>query len=242
MGLKQLCTIKIDNERIWPSLNLGKPILKVSLALMRNIRLPCISQVNLILNRGSHRERLANESDISNIAVSMFKKLGIFKKFKLEKAEHRLLGDAVSVKLSKKQVGTMGVLSEKIQRDFGINKSVYLAVFDWDMMMNLVNEKGIVFGDIPKYPEVRRDFSLLLDQYVPFSDIQKIAQQKGGHLLKEIDLFDVYEGKNLPQGKKSYAVKFVWLDTKQTLKDEIVDGLMNDIRASLEKQLGASLR
>ena len=82
----------------------------------------------------------------------------------------------------------------------------------------------------------------MLDKTVSFSDIQKIASQKGGHLLQNIDLFDVYEGKNLPEGKRSYAVKFIWLDKKSTLKDDIVDGLMEDIRKALEKDLGAVLR
>ncbi len=184
----------------------------------------------------------ATESNVSDICSALFKRLGVYKKFKLEAVNHPLLDNATKVKLSKKDAATVGVVNTKTQKHFGISRAVHVAVLNWDVMLSLIDQKAAVFGNIPKFPEVRRDFSLLLDKSVPFSSIQKIAQQKGGHYLQDIDLFDVYEGKNLPEGKKSYAVKFIWQDKKQTLKDEIVDGLMNDIRASLEKDLGASLR
>ncbi|NND77205.1 MAG: phenylalanine--tRNA ligase subunit beta [Flavobacteriales bacterium] len=205
-------------------------------------------QVALFATGRQQPENWANGNDlqfegtITDISQSIFKKLGIFKKYKLEASQHPLLSNATSIKLSKKDVGVVGVLDTKTQKDLDINKPVYIAVLNWDVMLSMVDPRGISFRDIPKFPEVRRDFSLLLDKSVSFSDIQKIAAQKGGHLLQDVDLFDVYEGKNLPEGKRSYAVKFIWLDRKSTLKDDIVDGLMEDIRKALEKDLGAVLR
>ena len=184
----------------------------------------------------------ADETDITDTLQALFKKLGVFNKFKLEAQSNSILSQVSKLKLSKKEVAEVGRLKPELQKKFDINNAVYVALINWDNLFGLINDKSEVFTDIPKFPFVRRDFSLLLDKSVPFSEIQKIAQQKGGHLLKDVDLFDVYEGKNLPEGKKSYAVKFVWLDQKQTLKDEIVDKLMNDIRKSLENEVGASLR
>jgi phenylalanyl-tRNA synthetase beta chain len=100
----------------------------------------------------------------------------------------------------------------------------------------------IKFKDIPKYPEVRRDFALLLDNDVTFEDIDKIAMQTEKQLLKDVDLFDVYQGKNLPKGKKSYAVSFMIQDEHKTLTDKQIDKIMNKLQANFEKQLGAELR
>jgi phenylalanyl-tRNA synthetase beta chain len=98
------------------------------------------------------------------------------------------------------------------------------------------------FTELPKTFEVRRDFSLLLDHFVPFSEIERIAKSCEKKLLKNVGLFDVYEGKNLPEGKKSYAVSFTFQDQEHTLKDERIDPVMERIRGKLESDLGASLR
>ena len=96
--------------------------------------------------------------------------------------------------------------------------------------------------DIPKYPEVRRDFALLLDQSVSFEEIHKVANQSEKQLLKNVNLFDVYEGEKLPKGKKSYAVSFTLQDEHKTLTDKQIDKIMNKLQTNFEKQLGAELR
>ena len=106
----------------------------------------------------------------------------------------------------------------------------------------MVKNKEIVFKPIPKYPSVRRDFALLLDQKVSFNDIYEIAHKTERKLLKEVDLFDVYEGKNLPEGKKSYAVSFIFLDENKTLTDKQIDKTMAKLQQQFEKQLNAELR
>ena len=116
------------------------------------------------------------------------------------------------------------------------------ANFKWDALIEVAQYNTIKFKPIPKYPEVKRDFALLLDNNVSFADIYKIAKQSEKHLLKTIDLFDVYTGKNLPEGKKSYAVSFVLQDELKTLNDKQIDKIMSKLQTNFEKQLGAELR
>ena len=115
------------------------------------------------------------------------------------------------------------------------------ADFNWDLVLKLISLK-IKFQDIPKYPEVRRDLALLVDEKVSFESIYNIATQTEKSLLKEVNLFDVYQGKNLPEGKKSYAVSFVIQDATKTLTDAQIDKTIGKIKQNLENELGASLR
>ncbi|MBT8221627.1 MAG: phenylalanine--tRNA ligase subunit beta, partial [Eudoraea sp.] len=106
----------------------------------------------------------------------------------------------------------------------------------------LAGRKDITYREVPKYPDVKRDFALLLDDEVPFERIRKIAFNTEKKLLKKVNLFDVYTGKNLPKGKKSYAVSFTLQDEQKTLTDKQIDKIMNKLRAQYEKELGAELR
>lgn len=99
-----------------------------------------------------------------------------------------------------------------------------------------------MFKDIAKFPQVRRDLALLLDKNVPYADLENAARKSEKNLLKGINLFDVYEGKNLPEGKKSYAISFILQDDEKTLTDDIIDGVMKKIIETYEKQFGAALR
>ena len=109
------------------------------------------------------------------------------------------------------------------------------------MILKLLSNK-IKFTEIPKYPEVRRDLSLLLDEKVTFDSIYNLARQTEKSLLKDINLFDVYQGKNLPEGKKSYAVSFTIQDTTKTLTDVQIDNVMDKLQYNFETELGANLR
>ena len=116
------------------------------------------------------------------------------------------------------------------------------ADFNWDNVITLAKHSDIKFKDIPKYPEVRRDFALLLDDNVTFETINNIAKQTEKQLLKAVNLFDVYQGKNLTKGKKSYAISFTLQDEKKTLTDKRIDKIMNKLQSNFESQLGAELR
>ncbi|QBZ98079.1 phenylalanine--tRNA ligase subunit beta [Flavobacterium sangjuense] len=134
-----------------------------------------------------------------------------------------------------------GTVKKSILKHFDIKQEVFFADFNWNLILKLINNK-IKFIDIPKYPEVRRDLALLVDDSVAFDAIYAIARQTEKSLLKEVNLFDVYQGKNLPEGKKSYAVSFTLQDNTKTLTDEQIDKIMNKLQKNLETEVGASLR
>lgn len=134
-----------------------------------------------------------------------------------------------------------GVVKKSILKHFDIKQEVLFADFNWALILKLISNK-IKYVEIPKYPEVRRDLSLLLDEGVSFDSIYNIARQTEKSLLKDISLFDVYQGKNLPEGKKSYAVSFTIQDNTKTLTDVQIDKIMGKLQKNLETELGASLR
>ena len=134
-----------------------------------------------------------------------------------------------------------GTVKKNIIKHFDIKQEVLFADFNWNGILKLLSNK-IKFQEIPKYPEVRRDLALLIDENVAFDDIYKIARQSEKSLLKNIDLFDVYKGSNLPEGKKSYAVSFIIQDNTKTLTDLQIDKIMNKLQLNFETELGAVLR
>ncbi len=135
----------------------------------------------------------------------------------------------------------MGTVKKSILKYFDIKQEVFYADFNWNLILKLISIK-IKYQDIPKYPEVRRDLSLLLDKNISFDELYAIARSSEKNLLKDIQLFDVYEGKNLPEGKKSYALSFIIQDTTKTLTDEQIDKIMNKLQQHFEKEVGAVLR
>ncbi len=134
-----------------------------------------------------------------------------------------------------------GTVKKSILKHFDIKQEVFYADFDWNAVLKSISNK-IKFVEIPKYPEVRRDLALLLDESVAFEEIYNIARQTEKSLLKEITLFDVYVGKNLPEGKKSYAVSFTIQDESKTLTDTQIEKIMSKLQNNFQTQLGAQLR
>ena len=134
-----------------------------------------------------------------------------------------------------------GTVKKTILKHFDIKQEVFYADFDWNVVLTSISNK-IKFVEIPKYPEVRRDLALLIDESVAFEAIYDIARQTEKTLLKEITLFDVYMGKNLPEGKKSYAVSFTIQDESKTLTDTQIEKIMTKLQSNFETQLGAQLR
>jgi len=136
----------------------------------------------------------------------------------------------------------MGIVNHRILKMFGIENPVYFADLKWKQIMKLLKNAHVTYSEISKYPAVSRDLALLLDNSIEFAQIEKIAYQTEKKLLKAVKLFDVYEGKNLPQGKKSYAVNFILQDTEKTLNDKTIDAIMQKLIQQLTKQLNAELR
>ncbi|MEI3118396.1 MAG: phenylalanine--tRNA ligase subunit beta [Parabacteroides johnsonii] len=143
---------------------------------------------------------------------------------------------------SGRQLGTMGIVSPKICKEMDIETDVYYAELSWTLLMKEIKKSKVTFSEISKFPAVKRDLALLLDKNVQFAEIEKIATESERKLLKNIALFDVYEGKNLPAGKKSYAVSFYLQDEGKTLNDKQIDAIMKKIQTNLEQKLGAQLR
>ena len=141
-----------------------------------------------------------------------------------------------------KQLIEMGVLSKKVQKAADIDTTVYYCEMNWTALMKLIRNHKVLFTEIAKYPAVSRDLALLIDQNVEFAQIEEIARQTERKLLKKVELFDVYEGKNLPAGKKSYAVNFILQDAEKTMGDKQIEAIMNKLIANLKQKLGAELR
>jgi phenylalanyl-tRNA synthetase beta chain len=127
-------------------------------------------------------------------------------------------------------------------KSFGIKQEVLFADFDWANVIQSMEGTRIKVEELPKYPEVKRDLALLLDEEVNFVDLHDFAKQAEKKLLKQVDLFDVYLGDKLPEGKKSYALSFILQDKNKTLTDKQIDKIMKKLQQGFEHQFKAELR
>ncbi len=160
-----------------------------------------------------------------------------------EKSDSSIFSSGLTLKnRGGKKFVELGVVSHKLQKDFGIQNPVYYADLNWSALMKAIRKNKVEYTEISKYPAVSRDLALLIDKQVEFAQIEQIARQSERKLLKKVELFDVYEGKNLPEGKKSYAVNFILQDEQKTMGDKQIDAIMQKIIQNLKKQLNAELR
>ena len=136
----------------------------------------------------------------------------------------------------------LGIITKKLQKQFGLDNPVYYAELNWTQLMKATKKNEILYTEIPKFPSVSRDLALLVDNGVEFAQIEQIARQTEKRLLKKVELFDVYEGDKLPEGKKSYAVNFILQDEEKTMGDKQIDAIMQKLIQNLKKQLNAELR
>ncbi len=141
-----------------------------------------------------------------------------------------------------KKLVEMGILAKKVLKDADIDRPVYYAEMNWTALMKVIRKNEVLYTEISKFPAVSRDLALLVDEKVEFAEIEQIARQTEKKLLKSVELFDVYEGKNLPQGKKSYAVNFILQDETKTLNDKQIEAIMSKLTTNLKNKLGAELR
>ena len=171
----------------------------------------------------------------------VLERLGI-NRFNAKPITNDLFKEGLAYYQGKTEIVQFGEVKNSVLKHFGIAKSVFYADFNWDNIIEMAKRNKIKFAPIPKFPESRRDFALLLDSTTSFEDIYTIAKQTEKQLLKSVNLFDVYEGKNLPNGKKSYAVSFTFRDEHKTLTDKQVDKVMNKLQNNFESKLNAELR
>jgi len=178
---------------------------------------------------------------LKGVIESIFSHLGA-NKLKSSPIKNDVFSEGMTLSLGKTKLVEFGIVKRTTLKSFGISQEVLFADFNWDNIIEIAKFNKIKFTAISKYPEVKRDFALLLDEKVTFEEIYTIAKQSERKLLKNVNLFDVYQGKNLPSGKKSYAVSFTLQDNEKTLTDKQIDKIMSKLQNLFEKQLGAELR
>ena len=178
---------------------------------------------------------------LKGVISALLNRLGI-DKVKSTPSKQDVFSEGISLGLGKIKLVEFGVVKRSVLKEFGIKQEVLFADFNWDTIIKLIGNKKIKVSDLPKFPSVKRDLALLLDSTVAFNDVYNLAFQSERKLLKEVDLFDVYEGDKLPEGKKSYAVSFLLQDESKTLADKQIDKIMQKLQQSFEKSLNAVLR
>lgn len=156
--------------------------------------------------------------------------------------ENTIFSEGISYENNGKIIASFGLIKKPILQHFEIDDEVFFADLNWDVLLKQIQHQKLTLKTIPKFPDATRDFALLLDENISFQSIFDLATQTERNLLKDVQLFDVYTGKNLPNGKKSYAVSFTLRDDKKTLTDKQIDKVMSKLRQQFESQLGALLR
>jgi phenylalanyl-tRNA synthetase beta chain len=155
---------------------------------------------------------------------------------------HPHFDEAFEISYRKKHLGVFGLISKKLIDSFGIDQEVYMADLNWGDLIELSYSEPLKYNEVSKFPLVRRDFALLIDDNVHFEVLKETALKTDRKILKEVRLFDVYQGKNLEKGKKSYGLSFTFQDNAKTLTDKQVDKVMDKLKQNFEKEFGAQLR
>ena len=173
--------------------------------------------------------------------TAILSKLNIDTKVKTIPVSHDVFAEGMGYAIGNEVIAEFGNIKKSVLKHFDIKQDVFFADVNWDAIQKYISNK-IKLVDIPKFPEVKRDLALLVNQSVTFEQLYQAAKQSEKVLLKNINLFDVYEGKNLPEGKKSYALSFVLQDTANTLTDVQIDAIMNKLQHTFETKFEAVLR
>lgn len=176
------------------------------------------------------------------ILEAIFHRIGIVNQIKTQKLNSELLENGIEFNFKKQKIAEIGSINSQTRKKYGIKGNVHVIDIFWETILEIIQISAVRFSELPKTFSIRRDFSLLIDEQITFQEIIDVSKKVDKQLLKEINLFDVYEGDKLPQGKKSYAVSFSFQDSHETLKDEQIDGIMEKIRKALSAKLNAELR
>lgn len=189
-------------------------------------------------------EEKATFFDMKAIVANIFARLGINgKEIELKPVKSPFYSNAVEIATrSSKQLGTLGIVAKAMLKRCDVKQEVIYADLDWTALVKLAVKKKVTYAPLPKTHPVKRDLALLLDEAVTMAQVEKIVRDSEKKLLRGVELFDVYQGKNLEPGKKSYAISITLQDDEKTLQDKQIEAVMGKITANLQKQLGASLR
>ena len=195
-------------------------------------------------NSWAHPNEDASFYELKAYVENILVRLGLsLQTVTLAKGENNIFEDSISiVTKAGKIIAELGVVAYKLTKNMGITNEVFFADIYWDNLLKAVKKHVVEYKEISKYPAVSRDLALLVDKTVEFEQIKEIAYSTEKKLLKAVELFDVYEGKNLPEGKKSYAVNFILQDEQKTLNDKQIDSIMKKLIDNLTKRLNAELR
>jgi phenylalanyl-tRNA synthetase beta chain len=201
-----------------------------------------------ICGKRTHKNWAAPDAESSVFELkahieNILKRLGIsHEQITSEPFQNDIFSTGMNIYAQRTRLGSWGIVSPKMLKRIDIDTDVFFGEINLDNLLKKTANRIVRFSEISRFPAVSRDMALLVDKNVTFAQIEQIARKSGKKLLKEVSLFDVYEGSNLPKGKKSYAVNFVLQDDEKTLTDRQIDEIMQKIRIHLEKELGATLR
>ncbi len=199
---------------------------------------------NMVQSSWAHADQTTSVYQLKAYVENIFERLGLENgMYSIEEQGADIYSSALSYVLrSGKAVAQIGVVKNGLLKASDVDAAVYYADINWDVLMKATRKVSVSYTELPKFPEVRRDLALLVDVNVTFQQIRQTALKADSKLIKSISLFDVYQGKNLEPGKKSYAVCFMLQDPDATLNDKVIEKCMNKVVAALQKELGAVLR
>ena len=192
----------------------------------------------------AHQNEDATFFELSAYVENIMRRIGVKPGMTVrKKSENDIFSNGLTIEnRGGKKLVEMGIISKKLQKQFGLDNPVYYAELNWTTLMKVIKKNEVLYTEISKFPAVSRDLALLVDNSVEFAQIEQIARQTEKKLLKKVELFDVYEGDKLPAGKKSYAVNFILQDEEKTMGDKQIDAIMQKLIANIKKQLNAELR
>ena len=192
----------------------------------------------------AHKNEDSTFYELSAYVENILRRIGVKPGMTVrKKSENDIFSSGLTIEnRGGKKLVEMGIITKKLQKQFGLDNPVYYAEMNWTALMKVIKKNEVLYTEISKFPAVSRDLALLVDNSVEFAQIEQIARQTEKKFLKKVELFDVYEGDKLPAGKKSYAVNFILQDEEKTMGDKQIDAIMQKLITNIKKQLNAELR
>ena len=197
-----------------------------------------------VQNSWAHADEESSVFELKAYVLNIFRRLGLAQQaIQQVHATEDIFATAIGFETrGGKRLATLGIVKKKLLKAMDIDQEVYYADLNWNELMKAIKSVKVSYKELSKFPAVKRDLALLVDKKVEFAEIERIAYESEKKLLKEVELFDVYEGKNLEPGKKSYAVSFLLQDENATLNEKQIDKIMQKLVTNLQNKLDAKLR